>query len=65
MIENCMGCGRFVSRATAGRVETEVSHLDGVICIVSMWCHRCAGEIINISNTDDKINMGGCYGCIW
>lgn len=41
---NCEGCGRFVSRKTAGDVEFERSDMDGSLCIVAMWCQDCRKE---------------------
>ena len=41
---NCEQCGRLVSFKTAGEVENERSDLDGALCIVAMWCKRCAAN---------------------
>ena len=43
-VMNCHACGKFVSQHTAGKVETEVSDLDGMVCIVDMWCKQCSAK---------------------
>lgn len=41
---NCEQCGRLVSLQTSGEVMQEHSDLDGQLCIVAMWCIRCAAN---------------------
>ncbi|MDD5651698.1 MAG: hypothetical protein PHF86_14985 [Candidatus Nanoarchaeia archaeon] len=39
---NCEQCGKFVSLYTSGKTMKEHSDLDGELCIVAMWCKKCA-----------------------
>jgi RNase P subunit RPR2 len=41
---NCNKCGKMVSIRTAGEIESERSDLDGVSCVVTMWCKQCAAN---------------------
>jgi len=53
-VDNCVDCGRFVSAKTAGDHESEISDLDGQLCITSMWCKSCAKNRPNPIPVDTK-----------
>ena len=47
---NCSVCGKFCIPDKAGSVETEISDLDGKICLVGVVCKNCTENGKNIIN---------------
>ena len=67
LVMNCEQCGRLVSLQASGEVMKAYSDLDGQLCIVAMWCKRCAAN--RRENKERKITAANrqimplCQGC--